>query len=392
MKRRKFIQYGGLSSASLLANMVLLNQKQSVAGLSESMSNKKIYDWIFLYWMPYDNNLTSFGYPILEMLTRGVQSPNIITIVESDFSEADQLSRHIITQQGIATQKLDTPNSGDEKVFAEYLSWAKSRFKAKKWVIVFLGHGGRLDEVSPDDHPELGSVAATKWMNIEKLSNIITNFNREIDNRIELVFFQNCNKGTIETHYTFRDAAKYTLSSQLQLGVPNYYYEPLFQFLCRNPDIDGGQLATKIMEFERRDMYYSYTVTNNDAVHRLPALINPLINSILSSNIKAIQKNEFKTYRYMNERFVDAVDFFQTLTKQVNAAQHEYREFVNFFNKSLICKLQQNGTLLGASFKHKNLSGLGIFLPYSRQQLEKYRYLQVYSELKLTQLFDVILD
>jgi hypothetical protein len=325
------------------------------------------------------------------MLTKGVQSENILAVVESDFSGAKQLSRHIITQGNIDTQKLDTANSADEKVFAEYLSWAKSQFDAKKWAIVFLGHGGCLDEISPDEHPEPGVYSETKWMNTKKLSDILANFNREVENRVELVFFQNCNKGTIETIYSFRDTAKYTLSSQILLGAPNYYYEPVFQFLGRHPEINGGQLAEKIMEFEPRDMYYSYTVTNNDAVGKLSEKINPLIDSILSADTKSISKSEFETYTYIDEQFVDVVSFFQTITKRAGAAQQKCNEFLDFFKQSMIYKLEQNGTLLGSSSKHQTLSGLGMFLPTSRQELEKYRYLQVYSDLKLAELFDAIL-
>lgn len=390
MNRRKLIQYGALSSASLLANMALLTQKPMVAFSSKNMSNKRIYDWIFLYWMPYDNNLSRFGIPILQMIKRGVKSENILALVESDFSGAEQLSRHLITQGNINTQKLETANSADEEVFAEYLNWAKSQFDAKKWAIVFLGHGGCLDEISPDEHPEIGANSDTKWMNIKKLSDVLVNFNREVNNRVELVFFQNCNKGTIETHYTFRDTAKYTLSSQKQLGAPNYYYEPLFQFLGRHPEVNGGQVAAKIIEFEPRHMYYSYTATNNDAIRNLPTKVNPLIDSILSANIKYFPKNELKTYGYMDEQYVDVISFFQTLTKQASAAQEKYNEFVSFFNNSIIYKLQQNGTLLGSRSKHKSLCGLSILLP-NKRELEKYRYLQVYSDLKLAQLFDAIL-
>ncbi|HEY9829896.1 MAG TPA: clostripain-related cysteine peptidase, partial [Stenomitos sp.] len=275
--------------------------------------------------------------------------------------------------------------------FAEYLNWARSQFQAKKWVIVFLGHGGRLDEISPDEHPIPGVSSATQWINIQKLSNILANFNHQVDNRVELFFFQNCNKGTIEVNYTFRNTAKYTLSSQLQLGAPNSYYEPLLQFIGRNPEIDGGQLASKIMEFEAKDMYQSYTAVNNRAFDELPTKINPVIELILSSNIKTIKLSELKTYTYMGDRFVDLVAFFQAITKQVGIEPKKYQKFLEFFNNSLIYRVQKTGTMLGSSTQYQNLSGLGMLFPRSRSELEKYRYLQVFSDLKLVKLFDAIL-
>ncbi|MEW5859459.1 MAG: clostripain-related cysteine peptidase [Cyanobacteriota bacterium] len=390
MKRRKLLQYSALGSASFLGNLILLNQKQTDI-IATSMSNKRVYEWIFLYWMPYDNNLSRFGTPIIDMLTKGVKSDNILLAVQSDFIGAKRTSRNIITQGNFSTQNLNTANSGSEEVFAEYLNWANLQFQAKKWAIVFLGHGGCLDEISPDEHPEPGLDSKTKWMNIQKLSGIVKKFNQQVGDRVELVFFQNCNKGTIEANYTFRDTAKYTLSSQLLLGAPNYYYEQLFKFLGRKPEINGGQLAEKIMEFEPRDMYHSYTAINNRAITQLSAKMNPLIDAVLAANIKSINLSNLTTYKYMGERFVDVVSFFQTITNQSGANQNKYNEFLDFLNSSIIYKVKQNGTLLGSPPKYENFSGLGIFFPKSKQELEKYRYLEVFSDLKLLKLFDAIL-
>ncbi len=69
------------------------------------------------------------------------------------------------------------------------------------------------------------------------------------------------------------------------------------------------------MAFERSDMYSSYTVTNNRAIQNLPEKINPLINSILSSDIKAVKVSEISSYSYMPEQFVDVMVFFKTLTQ-----------------------------------------------------------------------------
>lgn len=390
MNRRKFFHYGALGSASFLFEMSMLNHKQTDAFLSANMTNKKHYDWIILYWMPYDNNLSRFGVPILEMLTKGVQSENILIAVEADFSSEQQLSRYLITKGKINREKLDTGNSADEKVFEEFLNWAKSQFQAEKWAIVFLGHGGSLDEISPDENPELGAFLVTKWMNIKKLSDVITSFNSEVENRVELVFLQNCNKGTLEVLYTFKDTAKYTLSSQRLLGAPNYYYEQLFQFLGNHPEIDGGQLAEKIMQFEPVNMYYSYTATNNEAVRHLPAKINPLIESIIASGQKTLKKSDLKVYSYGDEEFVDVISVFQPLVNQSPVVQQHHQEFVEFYNNSLIHKVQHHGTLLGTNNKYPTLSGLGLFLPKSKQVLEKYRYLPAFSDLKLAELFDAI--
>ncbi len=90
----------------------------------------------------------------------------------------------------------------------------------------------------------------------------------------------------------------------------------------------------------------------------------------------------------MGDRFVDTASFFRVLTKQSKHATEKYIDFLDFFNNSIIYSLNQNGKLLGFKSKYyQNLSGLNIFFPKNRQELDKYTYLPVFSELKLTDIF-----
>ncbi|MBD2301954.1 clostripain-related cysteine peptidase [Nostoc sp. FACHB-190] len=394
MKRRKLIQYGAISSTSFFLNAEILNSSAQSSLASASKSDPQHFDWIILYWMPYDNDLWEFGNPIIEMLTQGIKSPNILVLVQADFSGKRQLSRYIITQAKVDVQQINTANSASDEVFAEYLDWAKSKFQAKKWAIAILGHGGRLDEISPDEHPIFGWTHQTKWMNIEKLSQVITKFNNKLGKRVELLFFQNCNKGTIEAHYTFRDTAKYTLSSQLTLGAPNYYYVSLLEFLGRYPAINGGELATKIIEFEQSDMYYSYTVTHNHRLRDLPKIINPLIDSIMAANTKSINLNEIKFYSYMEDKLVDLVSFLAKITEQSGANQTLLQNFREFIQTSIIYQYKNNGRLFSISQRkeYNNFYGLGCFFPKNQQEIQKYIYLEIFKDVKMMALFTKILS
>jgi hypothetical protein len=296
MLRSKFIQYSSLAGTSYLLSQSLLNIPKSQAQLTLSKRGRKKFDWIILYWMPYDNNLYEFGKPIIEKLIKGVKSENILVVVEADLRGEAHLSRHIITKKNIRNQRIQTCDSANEQVFAEYLHWAKSEFLAEKWAIAILGHGGRLDEISPDEHPDPRSEGEIKWMNIEKLSIVVEQFNQEIGDRLELFFCQNCNKSTLEVLYTLRQTAKYSLASQLTLGAPNDYYEATLDFLGHHPEINGGELAKKIIEFEASNMYFSYTVIDNSAMRNLSHYLHPLITSILDNDIKAFTINDLPFY------------------------------------------------------------------------------------------------
>lgn len=402
MKRREAIKLITVSISSLIETIYYSGDQYMLGS-----TVKNHYDWVLLYWMPYDNNLSRFGQPILQMLSKGVKSDKVLVVVQSDFSGAAQVYRSIISQGKVDTQYLETADSSSAEVLSEYLTWAQSQFQARRWAIVFLGHSGTLMEISPDEHPTSPLIPEIRWMNLHKINQVIFNFNRSVKGNLELLFFQNCNKGNIEVHHTFQNTAKYTLSSQLQLGAPNYYYEQLLSQLSDYPDIDGSQLAKKIMDYERRDMYHSLTLTNNHYFRYFAEKVNVVIDSILQADIVPVKvfissilgsevnfsnNTNVVVYHSSGETFIDFANFLLTLTQLSGASQSACNDLLLFLNNFLIQRVQQNGELLNSRIrqKYKNLSGLGLFLPRNRQKLEKYLYLSVYSDLKLVELFNAV--
>lgn len=402
MKRREAIKLITVSISSLIETIYYSGDEYM---LGSTVTNH--YDWILLYWMPYDNNLSEFGQPIIQMLSKGVKNDKVLVVVQSDFSGAAQVSRSIISQGKVDTPYLETADSSSPEVLSEYLTWAQSQFQARRWGVVFLGHSGTLMEISPDEHPTSPLISEIRWMNLQKINQVIFNFNQSVKGNLELLFFQNCNKGNIEVHHTFQKTAKYTLSSQLELGVPNYYYEQLLSYLSDYPDIDGSQLANKIMDYEQPDMYHILTLTNNHYFRYFAEKVNVVIDSILQADIAPVKvfvssilgsevnfsnNNTVVVYRNFGETFVDLANFLQKLTQLSGASPSACNDLLLFLNNFLIQRVQQNGELLDSKIRHKykNLSGLGLFLPRNRQKLEKYLYLSVYSDLKLVELFEAV--
>ncbi len=348
------------------------------------MNQKPFYNWVFLYWMPYDNNLSFLKEPIIKMIQSGIQGKNVMAVVEADVLDEYFISRTIISSKGRRVESLHQTNSASIDVFADYLHWAQSHFNADKWAIVFLGHGGSLDKLSPDENPGYKAGFGTQWLNIDSLSRCIEEFGNTIGQNVELLFLQNCCKGTLEAHYTFRNAARYTLSSQTVLGAPNYYYESLFHFLESSPESDGANVASKIIEFERDDMYNGYVVTDNSAMRELPAKLDPLIDSILTADTKALDLTALDNYShfYMNEKLVDALALFQTLNNQSNAPALPLAKFTAFYRKKLIHQFQNS-----PHTKYPHYSGLSCLLPRTQKHLAQYDYLDLFSDSKLSKLY-----
>jgi Clostripain family len=419
MKRRRFIQYSTLGSGSLffpLIRSVQSIQEEAIAQNIDTSSGLTLiennhYDWIFLYWIPYDNNLSRYVAPILQMLQQGAQSDKVLVLAETDARQTESLSRHQITQNTIQTDLLEIQDSGNEENFADYLSWAKSSFSAHKWAIFILGHGGKLDEISLDSHPNSEDVQTSKWMSLKELGDIISEFNQAIENRLELIFLQNCNRGNLETNYSFRKIECPILSSQVLLGAPNYYYEMLLKDVGTMPQINGKELAQKIMNFEREDMYHSFTLTHSGLLSELPNYFNPWVESVLNGDIDAVKNfielsltESFSAaensapkiltlYHYMNESFVDLIEFVEAISQVSKLEIDQYLNLTHFIKDSLLIRVQQGGKLLlpRVRSRYQHFCGLGLLLPTKIEELELYRQLPVYVDLHLFKLFETLM-
>jgi hypothetical protein len=344
------------------------------------------FDWIVFYWMPYDNNLWRHEASICDMLVRGIQSADVLAVVVSDLLDEEMLRRRLITKGHIAHQEiLAVADSSSAEIYADNLEWLGAHYHAQKWVIVFLGHGGRLDEISPDYHPHPRSRSTIQWMNIEEIARVLENFSRKTG-RIELLFLQNCCKATLEALYTFRRAARYTLASQTKIGAPNYYYEGFFQSLGQNPNGSGMEIGERLVSFEREDMYNSFALVDNTALCELSAHLDPLINAILSRETPAHLTSDVTGYEHMNEYLVDLLALFRSVVSQTGADQKQLDFFEDFVSRNLILR-----HMVSPDADKKDLSGISVYFPSFPEKLDQYRHLGIYSDTRLAELFDVVM-
>lgn len=354
---------------------------------SASSQVKSRHKWVVLYWMPYDNDLARFGEPIVEMLTNGTQNSEIAVVVQSDYWGDPQMRRRQLINGTITKVDVSGEDSSDASAFAAYLDWANQTFEAEHWAVIVVGHGGKINEVSPDDH-RIARQTRT-WMRVDQFSDAVNTFNQSVDGRVELLFFQNCNKATLEVVYEAKNCAKYTLASQLNLGAPNYYYEG---FLHRLASLDDGrEAAVAIMDSERADMFHTLTLVENQAVERIPEKLSRLLQSLLSSRLSAISQSELPTYHYFGEQHCDALVLLSYLSRSSDQEQNEFTEFADFLRSSVITFYKTGGELYG-SRPHSNndseeLCGLSLYLPESEQGISRYSSLALYQEVDLVSLY-----
>jgi hypothetical protein len=384
MKRRSFCQYVAMGSACFAG---IVGRDLTFAMSSASSQVKSRHKWVVLYWMPYDNDLARFGEPIVEMLTRGTQNFEIAVIVQSDYWGDPQMRRRQLIDGTVTEVDLLGEDSSDTSAFAAYLDWANETFEADHWAVIVVGHGGKINEVSPDDH-RINRQPRT-WMRVDQFADAVSTFNQSVYGRVELLFFQNCNKATLEVVYEARNCAKYTLASQLTLGAPNYYYEGFLNHLASS--VDGREAAIAIMDSERADMFHTLTLVDNQVVKRVPEKLSRLLQPILSNRLPAISQSDLPTYHYFGEQHCDALVLLGYLSRVSNQERNEFAEFADFLSSSVIASYKTGGELYG-SRPHSNtnseeLCGLSLYLPETGQDISRYSSLALYQGVDLVSLY-----
>ena len=203
----------------------------------------KEWEWVFFYYMAYDNNLEGCGRPILDMLKDGITTDNVAVVTFADFTDRDGMKRYEATKGEEKLTALKTEDSGDEATLKSQLEWTRDNYKAKRYAVVFLDHGGKLSEMSNDGGP---GPSKREWLHAVKVADVLSAWRKTLPGKLELVFLQQCGKGALENYHAFKATAPYVMASQTVVGAPNYYYTDMVKDICAKPDVDGKTLAELI--------------------------------------------------------------------------------------------------------------------------------------------------
>jgi hypothetical protein len=226
--------------------------------------------------MSYDNDLEPAGPVILEALGKGVKGTSIAVAVLADDQKPTGLRRIAITAEGSRAETLDTEDSASEAVLAGFLEWVAREYPARRFAVVFLDHGGRLDQMCRDNRT--GTPRLTGWMSAWKVGEVLRSLKSRLPGELELVYLQQCGRAAIENLYAFRGTGKAVLASEMEVGSPNTYYEPLLQWLDKAKDATGPAAGRKILETDAH--YVHLACFDGTLLSELPARLRPVIDSL----------------------------------------------------------------------------------------------------------------
>ncbi len=242
------------------------------------------YDWHFVYVMPYDNDLDRCTAPITEALQRAAEHPRVAVTVLSDGVARDGLRVRLITHDARRERRIRSEDSADPAQVSALLDGAVSEARARRYVVVFLDHGGMLDQMGYDERLGFDASANTtpRWLSARAVGDVLRAWMRRhrLDARaVPLVFLQQCGRASIEALSNLRATSEAVLASQREVGTCNTYYASLLDYAAAHPDASPRELSRVVA---RADLNYrSYTLVRTAALDRWTPLARALSDALL---------------------------------------------------------------------------------------------------------------
>jgi hypothetical protein len=342
------------------------------------------YEWVVYYYMAYDNNLEKCGRPILDMIKSGITNDKVAVVVSADFRDTKGMQRFVLTQGKERVTQLTEEGSAEEETLAAELKWVRQNLRAKKYAVVFLNHGGALGQMSYDEQP--GKEGGQKWLYPPHVAKALTQWRKQIKpSEVELVFYQQCGKGSVENYHAMRTAARYVMGSQTVVGAPNHYYKATLSYLCQNPGIDGKELAKTITRTETPNMFTTYSTFSSKKLGDLPKRLDATLEPLLKLGEIKLPRGIKPCFDFgRREMFFDGLHLLRGLYTANALDPAPVEAFAKWISSDLITSHRVSPL---KQKKAGDWCGFSIFFPVNPRLLTQYKDYPIYGASKIDEFY-----
>ncbi|ODS33443.1 MAG: Clostripain precursor [Candidatus Scalindua rubra] len=141
-------------------------------------------------------------------------------------------------------------NTGDPQTLINFATWAVRKYPAKKYFLILGGYGEGWTGLMHDMNDGQKNVDV---LSLEEFEYALENITQSINavngkERIDILGLDACYMGMLEIMYQVKDYANYLISSQNEEALDGWPYDKLLEIIIANPEMDGSQLASKIVD------------------------------------------------------------------------------------------------------------------------------------------------
>jgi hypothetical protein len=170
--------------------------------------------------------------------------------------------------------RIQTAASAPETL-KDFLVWGKTIAPSERYILILWDHGyGTMGGFGADELNE------RKTMKVSELSKAI----EASDMYFDLIVFDACLMGTVETAYALRNHGKYLIASEDSTPAAGLYYTTWISAMERNPQINTERVGRLILD--------SFTLHSGIEANNMPTTMSMMKLSQAESVVKAIEHAE----------------------------------------------------------------------------------------------------
>ncbi|MDP6156838.1 MAG: PKD domain-containing protein, partial [Candidatus Thermoplasmatota archaeon] len=217
--------------------------------------NKK---WTFMVYLDADNNLQSYGQSDLAEMKAVGSDSNINIVVLWDGRSNGDGELYYVNRDGVTTFPTSDagipaePDMTDPDTLDSFLEWAISNYPADHYALSIWDHGSGIFRRSDnedgvkgfcnDEHNGGGELEL--W----ELNDVLNNAKTTAGKKLDIIGFDVCFLGFIETHYQLLPYADYAVASEATEPGDGWDYETPLAALASSPDMSPAAFATSIVD------------------------------------------------------------------------------------------------------------------------------------------------
>ena len=262
-------------------------------------------------------------------------------------------------------------NMGDWNHLIDFVKWAKSKYPAKRYMLIVGSHGSGWLKGKPVVADKGISYDEETENNIDtpQLGKVLKDVGK-----IDVYASDSCLMQMVEISYEIGNSVDYIIGSEGIIPFSGYSFDGILDALRLNPEISSLELSKAVVDsfIPKINFRKRLSVVDAKYLHRLPGLTNNFVKAVMKTeNKEKIIKARKKTRKYKLSDNKDFYDFIEEVVKKIPDETLEVK------GKALMSFLKQ--VLIehkGKSFVSlKKGNGIGIYLPADE-------YDRDYNELK----------
>jgi hypothetical protein len=221
---------------------------------AEAIDANHIYEkgrWTIMFYIDADNNLDRAAPSNINELEKVGSSKEINIIVQWDRSSRVPKSEmgnwtgtkrfHMLNKSSDELEDLGEVDMANTSQLADFINWTRERYPAERYALVMWDHGGGWKGHTTDD-------TSNDTATVDSLANALERTGFCKDNKLDLLVFDQCLMGQIDTIYAMAPYAKAMVASEDVIPWHGINHAEPLHALVENPSMDEKQLAKMIVD------------------------------------------------------------------------------------------------------------------------------------------------